>query len=66
MLKIKPEIESLLTGLSSPSKTSSFVKDCIQSIRLMSPSSAMLDRVPDHEDEYDDVLRDFCELKIKD
>ena len=26
----------------------------------------MLDRVPDHEDDDDDQLRDFCELKIKD
>ena len=65
MLKIKLTIESLLTGLSSPSKTSSFVKDCIHSTRLMSPSSAMLDRVPIDDDD-DDQLRDFCELKIKD
>lgn len=59
------ELSCSLTGLSSPSKTSSFVKDFIQSIMLMSPSSAALDRVPDDEDDDEDEPLDFCELKIK-
>ena len=66
LLKIKRKIKSLLTGLSSPSKTSSLVKDCMQSRRLTSLSSATLKRVPDREDDDEVELRYFCELKIKD
>ena len=44
----------VLTGLSSPSNTSSLVKVRIQSLMVISLSFAPLDRLPDHDEDDND------------